>query len=355
VALDIALVRGTDRPLLIGSVATEAFTLPSDRATPSAPGGSGGAAAPAPSSGWSTEPIQTSGLFAVDTDLRLSAGEIVLGSLVLSDVSASLTGTDGRHVLEIASARLWGGRIAGSVVANGRGTFSARADLVADGVALDEAALALTGDARLQGSGSGRVSVVAQGASLDALMRDLNGDGAIDLGPGRIEGLDLLSLLAAGDPDGAVSGGDTTYTAVTATFGIFDGVLTNDDLEMQAAWGGLTGRGRVDIGGRTVDYLAIPRLRAGAGGLVVPVRITGPWDDLRYRPDLEALAEEGFEDEIDALEDAATEAARQAVEEELGIEIAPDASREEAIDQIEDALGDRLRDEIEDGLRGLFE
>ncbi|MEM9756345.1 MAG: hypothetical protein AAF914_10140, partial [Pseudomonadota bacterium] len=47
VALDIALVRGTDRPLLIGSVATEAFTLPSDRATPSAPGGSGGAAAPA--------------------------------------------------------------------------------------------------------------------------------------------------------------------------------------------------------------------------------------------------------------------------------------------------------------------
>ena len=47
----------------------------------------------------------------------------------------------------------------------------------------------------------------------------------------------------------------------------------------------ITGNGTVDLPDRTVDYHVTV---SPAGAIGVPIAVTGPWDNLSYRPDLGA-------------------------------------------------------------------
>ena len=145
---------------------------------------------------------------------------------------------------------------------------------------------------------------------------------------------------------------------MAASFTVTDGILANEDLALTAPWGAIAGRGTVDLAGQRMDYLVTPGLSArddGTARVNVPVRIEGPWGDLSFRPDLEALAEQELSQEIDALEEAAGDAARDLVRDQLGIELEDGADTGQAIDQIEQELGDRLEESITNGLRGLFD
>ena len=60
----------------------------------------------------------------------------------------------------------------------------------------------------------------------------------------------------------------------------------------------MTGAGTVDLPQRTVNYRVTPNV---AGVLAVPVDVTGPWDNLSYRPDLAGIAKGLAEDPGKAL------------------------------------------------------
>jgi len=70
----------------------------------------------------------------------------------------------------------------------------------------------------------------------------------------------------------------------------------------EAIWrdsGGATGSGTVDLPLRQVDYRLTPSV---AGIVAVPVIITGPWDDLSYRPDVSGMAKDLAKDPGKALD-----------------------------------------------------
>ena len=82
-------------------------------------------------------------------------------------------------------------------------------------------------------------------------------------------------------------------------------MLANDDLTLQAPALRVDGSGRVNLPKRTVNYRLEPTAAAtlkGQGGkrdvagLLVPVIIKGPWDDLTYTPDLTDIARRALED-----------------------------------------------------------
>jgi AsmA protein len=90
----------------------------------------------------------------------------------------------------------------------------------------------------------------------------------------------------------------TDFGELSGTFAISDGILTNDDMRLQAPVLRVNGRGRVDLQARTLTYLveptAAPTLEGQGGaeqvaGVLVPVIIEGSWDDLSYRPDLSGV------------------------------------------------------------------
>jgi AsmA protein len=119
---------------------------------------------------------------------------------------------------------------------------------------------------------------------------------------------------------------------------------------MTAPFGELTGDGTVSLGQQALDYTVVPRVLYGQGsdgGVRVPLRISGYWGDPNFSLDLEALARQELEEEIDALEQRATEAAAEA----LGIEVEEGQSVEEAA---QDTLEDRLREEAARQLERLL-
>ena len=121
------------------------------------------------------------------------------------------------------------------------------------------------------------------------------------------------------------------------------------------------------MGGQTIDYRVVPVALAAQidRGISVPVLITGPWSNIRFRPDLKSLLDRELEEEKAKLEAAAKakeaelrarakarEAelkakADQKLQDELGV------TRQEG-QSIEDALKEGLENKARDALRGLF-
>jgi AsmA protein len=201
---------------------------------------------------------------------------------------------------------------------------------------------------RLEGTGSGAVNFLMVGNDMDTLMNSLSGAGNLEFGQGAILGLDIWGMIRNLDTSYQGEGSRTVYDSITASFTIADGVLSNDDFLMDSSVGRVAGIGTVGIGAQVLDYTVTPEVLAGeAGGLRVPLRISGAWSDPNYSLDLEALAGQQLEGQIDALEGQATEAVQGAVSGALGVEV-------ETVAEAEDALEERLRQEAEDQLLRLL-
>ena len=349
-AADLAM--GEERAKLTAKLSGDGITL-----TPvQAPSGSGDATV---ASGWSTEVIDVGGLGTLDADIGLSIGGLTYGDVDLGATRLRLVVDRARAVADIAEMQAYGGNITGRVVVNGRDGLSMRANLVMTGLELQPILNAVAGYDRLVGTGDLTLDVLGVGNSEAELMQSLSGSGALSVMRGEVRGLDVLGMLRTLDAGYVGDGQTTTFDAVTAGFAIEGGVLRNDDLNLTGPDLVATGAGRVDIGARTLDYRLRPTalLEAdGSGGVMVPLVVTGPWEDPKFRLDLESIARERMEEEARALEERARAEARQLEEEakarlqdELGIELAPgedleDAARRRAQDVIDDEADRLLRE-----------
>ncbi|MCU4655114.1 AsmA family protein [Roseibacterium sp. SDUM158016] len=360
-AAELDLLPGEDRPLLRGTIVADSLAL----AAPAASGGgTGGGSAGAAQEGWSRDRIDVSGLFGLDAELALRAGRVDLGTAEVAPVEVNATLDRGRLVFDIGSIGAYGGRLAGQFVVNGRNGLSVGGDLILAGVQLNPLLSHFADFDRLEGTGNASLQFLGVGNDLATIMSGLEGQGDMAFGAGAVLGFDLAGMIRNFDASFRGEGARTVYDSVTANFSIADGVLTNDDLELDAPWGAVRGEGTVDLGAQRLDYRVIPgvmRDENGQVGIEVPVLIDGPWSDLRFRPDLEYLAEQEFLEQRDRLaaeaqarlaeeQDRIEQDVRDRANELLGTQIEAGDTREE----IEGALTDRLTEEAGNALLRLL-
>lgn len=350
-ALDIATAG--PRPRITADLVAGPLTVPSGGAA----GAGGGASSGGDGGGWSTAPIDVAALGLADATIALRAESLQAGALRVGPARLLARLDDRRLVVDIAELGTYGGTLTGQAVVNGRGGLSASADLAAAGIALQPLLAATAGYDRLIATADGRVRLLATGGSVDALVRSLSGEGRVALGQGELRGLDLAGMVRSLDPGYVGAGQKTIFDSVTASFTLAGGVLANDDLAFSAPLLRAEGRGRVDLGARTLDYRLAPTALPGAdgsGGVRVPVLISGPWAAPRIALDLEALAEERLKIEEEKVR-AAAEAALKARAAEIGIAPTEGQSLEDAARQkLEDRAEDVLKREGDKLLRGLF-
>ena len=261
-----------------------------------AEGSASGGSATGPA-GWPSDRIDVSGLFAADAEIALRLGGVRLDTAQLGAVELNAALNDGRVVFEIGRVEAYGGRLAGQFVVNGRSGLSVGGDLILTQVQLAPLLSEFAGYDRLEGTGSASLQFLGVGNDVGTIMSGLEGQGDFAFGAGAITGFDLAGMIRNFDTSFRGEGARTVYDSISANFTIDDGVLRNDDLVLNAPWGGVEGTGRVDLGARSVDYRVIPavmRNEAGEAGLAVPILVSGPWSGLRFRPDLEYLAEQEF-------------------------------------------------------------
>jgi AsmA protein len=355
-SLDADLTTAGDRPKLSAQVQAGALSLAQ------ALGGQGGdigngARGGTAAQGWPTDAIDVSGLAALDASVAISADSIDLGVAQLGQTQVMLTIDRGRAVFDLRQIAAYQGSITGQFVVNGRGGLSVGGDLRLAGLAMQPLLTDLGGYDRLIGTGDLGLKFLGVGGSVDAIMRSLSGSGTLSLGRGEVRGLDIAGILRTLDAGYVGDGQRTIFDQITASHTIDGGVLTNSDLSFAAPYVTATGEGSVDLGARSLEYRLRPVALAavdGSGGILVPLMITGPWANPRFRLDLESLAREQFEEDARAAAAQAEERARaeltRRAEEDLGIvqqdgETLEDAARRRAQEAL-DAEAVRLLERL---------
>lgn len=255
------------------------------------------------SEGWSTEPIDLSGLRAANADLALSVEGLIIRKIKIGQGHLGVQLQNGKLIADLTDLALYQGNGKGHVTLDGSGKVPGIGlDMNLAGVQAEPLLKDMMDLDRLSGTGNGQIQVSGSGASQADLMKALNGKGAVKFENGAIKGVNLAAMVrnvsTAFLDAQAGRAQQTDFSELSGTFVIEKGILENNDLILQAPLLRLTGAGTVDLPQRSIHYRIEPKVaatiegqggRQDAGGLAVPVVIEGSWDHLSYKPDLSAL------------------------------------------------------------------
>lgn len=301
----------------------------------------GGGSQGAGTEGWSTAAIDASALGLFNGQISLAAQGLLVAGLNFGAANLSATVNQSRAVVDLNRLEGYSGTVTGQVVANNRGGLSVGGSVRASGVEMQPLLTDLAGVSRFTGQGEANAEILGAGNSVHAIMNSLSGKGGISMGRGTIRGIDLDSLMRTGLP----TGGTTVFDSMAATFTVEKGDLYNRDLLLKLPVISATGEGRVGLGARDIDYLFTPKTGGAdvAGGVVIPVRIRGPWSDPKIWPDMEKAIDLNLKEE----KDAAKKKVEDKVKEKLNLGAQEGQS-------VEDAAKKKLEDEVIKGLNKLF-
>jgi len=265
----------------------------------SKPASSGAKTAPA-AAGWSNDPIDLSGLKAVNAKLDLAVAGILVRKIKIGQSNVNVSLRNGVLVTDLAKMALYGGNGKAKLTANGSGrtprialnfdlsNFKAHPFMV-DAMDFD----------RVEGTANAKLAVTTQGGSQRQLVSALNGSGRVQFLNGAIRGINLAAMLrnvtsAFLDPN-AQKTQKTDFAELGGTYVIRRGVLSNSDLSLKSPLLRLSGKGTFDMPKQRVNYRITPKLVAStkgqgssstSSGISVPVVVSGPWSNISYKPDL---------------------------------------------------------------------
>ena len=280
--------------------------------------------------GWSDEPIAVPPIGGAEVDFALSLDSLTMREIEIGRTVLGLKLAGNTLSAALQEMALYGGKATGNLeVAVADGVPAIRQQFQLDGLNALPFLTAVAGFERLEGKASAQLDVSSRGGSQLQLVRGLNGNGSVTFTDGAIVGINIAAMVrnaatAFLDP-GAGEQRKTDFAELSGTFAIQDGILTNDDMRLQAPVLRVNGRGRVDLPARTLTYLieptAAPTLEGQGGseqvaGVLVPVIIEGPWDDLSYRPDLSGVIgaalrdPEALKEQVEQLGGSATDVKR---------------------------------------------
>lgn len=256
---------------------------------------------------------------------HIEAGMLQVDRLRYGQVAVEIQGEDALVGADVEVADFYGGQLAARLDRDARIADAPRQTLRGRVADIDVAALLtdLQGTAPI--SGIGNISAELAGSGLDAaaLKADLSGTVTVDVRDGRLLGLDLAPLVTAAGGDAADAVAAAEFSTLSATATGSDGQFLSHDIDARSPMLRVSGQGRFDVPKETLDldleavFVDQPEGRGarGLGGIRVPVRVVGDWQQPAWRPDLGPALREGARRLLDRNRDALKQ-----LEERTGIE-----------------------------------
>jgi len=263
------------------------------------------------SQGWSNDPIDFTGLRALDANLSLGVGALRFQRMDFSNVQMTLRLASGAADARLTRLALYGGAGTGRLIADGSGAVPRLAvELNAQNVQAEPLLRDSIGFDKITGRGALTASLVGAGPSQAALMRSLRGNASFAFNDGQWKGVNLAqmarsvqSVVTGQSVSG--SGGATDFAELSAAFVVADGVAATENMRMLNPFVRLEGTGLVNIGAQTIDMRIAPRAvrsiegqggDASIAGLGIPFRVTGPWSRVSFRPAVEEIVQNQIRD-----------------------------------------------------------
>ncbi len=263
------------------------------------------------------KPIDLSALKTLNAAGSVRIGALQVQNIKAEQVNVTLKAAGGRLDVSPMTARLYDGSLAGSAAVNANGNaFAVKQSLT--GVNVGPLLRDAANKDILEGRGNVVLDVTMAGATVDALKKALGGTASLALKDGAVKGIDVAGTIRKAQAllgsksaleQQAKGGEKTDFTELTASFVIKNGVAHNEDLQGKSPLLRLGGAGDIDIGAGAMDYTAkasVVATTTGQGGkdlarvagVTVPVRITGPFENLKYTVDVGALASAAAKDAL---------------------------------------------------------
>jgi AsmA protein len=282
------------------------------------PAAGGGGPAPASGGGAAAEkPIDLTALKTLNANGSVRIGALQVQNLKAENVNVGIKAAGGRLDVSPMTANLYQGTLAGSAAINANSnTYAVKQQLA--GISVGPLLRDAANRDVLEGRGNVTLDVTTAGQTPTGLRKGLNGTASLALKDGALKGVDVAALLrqarailgSRGAVEQQAKGGQKTdFTELTGSFVIRNGVAHNDDLQAKSPLVRLAGTGDINIGEGTMDYTAKASLVAtstGQGGkdtadvrgITAPVKISGPFDNLKYSVDVAALATDAAKDAL---------------------------------------------------------
>jgi uncharacterized protein involved in outer membrane biogenesis len=260
----------------------------------SAGGGGSAAGGGKPAERWSKEPIDFSGLSAVDAEIKVAMPALTYEVYRVVNPQIDLGIKDGVASLRSATGQIFGGALAASGRIAGAGQMPA-IDLAvkADGIDVAEALKTLADTDRASGKASLEFQVESLGASEFDLVGNLNGAGQIG-GDIRVHakqeeaaGTALLGILStqirelqgiAGVTTSVLTAFGSGPAALSGTYQIRNGIVATEDTSLVSEQGRALATGTVDLPKWLIEMNAAVNVGTSAEP-VFTARARGPLDE----------------------------------------------------------------------------
>lgn len=265
------------------------------------------------------QPLDLSALRKLNLNGSLRIGALKVANVKSSQVRLDVKARNGQLNISPLSANLYQGRMSGSLSVNAATTPSISINQSLNGINI----AALTKDAAdfdtLEGKGNVAMNLAMQGNTVGAMKKALGGNISLNLADGAIKGINVAKKLRDAQGMFGKGGGSaqtqsanqqekTDFSELKATFKVTNGVAHNDDLSLKSPLLRLTGNGDINIGNDSINYLAKATLaktlegqggKDSVGGITVPLRVSGPFTDLKYTLDFGAMVGEAAKQKIE--------------------------------------------------------
>ncbi|MET0546297.1 MAG: AsmA family protein [Caulobacterales bacterium] len=266
--------------------------------------------------GWPKDPIDLSGLSAINADLALTTKTLLFQKYKIDSAKLNLNLAGGVMKAVLNELRLYGGKGSGVVTLDGskKGYLVMAPKLSVTGLRAHGFLVDAIGLDKIEGIGNLNVDLKGQGANTDQLMRSLSGKADFKFMDGAVRGVNLAQI--ARSVKGALSGqavgttAKTDFAEMAASFALKNGVATTSDFRLLNPFIRVSGRGGLDVGQQTMNMRVEPKAVGtgkGQGGLYdmggigVPFLVTGPWAKLKFMPDLGDMLKSEATKQLDKL------------------------------------------------------
>jgi len=240
---------------------------------------------------------------------KIYIGKLLFKGISLEQLKAEVALSQGKLSVSPHSAQLFGGKTTGGFTVDANTNQFTLKENVTD-IKIESLLAALGKVPKVTGKGALALDLTSTGNTIKTLEQNLAGRVNIKLHDGTIKGIDIGAIInkvramlgKAPTQEGAGSG-QTTFSDMTASATIQQGIVTNRDLNVKAPLFRLEGAGTVNIAQSTLNYLtkvAVVESSSGQGGkdlavlrgITIPIKITGNLDKPQYIVDVASLAGE---------------------------------------------------------------
>jgi AsmA protein len=304
--------------------------------------------------------LDLSALRTLNLDGSLRVGALKVANVKVNQLRVDVAAHKGIVNISPLSANLYQGSTVGSISVNAQATPAMVIKQNLSGIDIAALGKDAANFDTLEGHGNVVLNLAMQGNKVSEMKRALNGSVTLNLQDGAIKGIniakkmrDVKSMLGVKSETQAANKAEKTdFSELKASFKITDGVAHNDDLAMKSPLLRLSGAGDINVGNDSINYLAkatLAKTLEGQGGadsvsgLTLPVRVSGPFTDLKYGLEFSAMAGDATKQKIadtKAQVNQKIDEQKQAAQQQL------DAKKQEVKTQVQDQL--------KNSLKGLF-